>query len=133
MGLWIGHATSSTVIKSIAQQDLMEANALFIQSDSALNHGDRASALSWCMEGTGELFSAITPLDDLGFHDVDGIAIYLQGAQWDFVHGKSSKRERKALQTFHQALSPFVKDNFGTIPDSALQHALNRIESVLPH
>ncbi len=59
------------------------------------------------------------------------LTTYLQTAKYDFVRGTATNHQQAMLHTFHQAITPFVHDNFGAIPESAFRAALNRVASAM--
>ncbi len=131
IGLGVGRLAPSATVRQIGQTDVLEGYDLFNQANHelALNHHANADAAS--SEAAGYLFSAVTPLQSMGIDYASGITTYLQGAEYDVVHGTASAKQRAVLRTFHQAFTPLAHYQFGQIPEASFQSALSRVNSAI--
>lgn len=131
IGFAMGRAAPSGAVRTIGQTDVIESYALVNLANAELASGDRANAKGQAAEAAGYLFSAVTPLQDMGVSYASGLTTYLQGAEYDFVRGKASAHERTVLHVFHQEMAPLSHYRFGGIPDSTFRTALDRVESAI--
>jgi hypothetical protein len=128
-GVFAGRAAPTALLRTTGQYDLMEGVALIGMANAAL-HGrppGRVDAMTWGNQGIAYLQASTVPLGDLGLADAAPVYRIVMPAEYDIISGHATERDRSIVQVFERELKPFANVNWGSIPDSQLEAALQRI------
>jgi len=118
--------------KANAQGDLVTGVGLVGQADAALRKGELKSATILAYEGIGYIRASSGGMEQLGVRNIAGLASFLDQLMSNLLGNQpadatTKSHDERVITVLENSFEPFGRINFGSIDDSRLQEAVNKV------